>query len=89
MYFLFEKTLIFFRCKDFINFCEIHRSFFFSSPNFPNQKKCCDVLFNSDPVFTYAGTCFTTKRAIFETMPFTYSSVKVWLNSQTAISPGM
>jgi hypothetical protein len=40
------------------------------------------------PFFSNAGTCFTTYAEITETLPFTFSSVKVWLNMNSKNSPG-
>jgi len=52
------------------------------------RQKCCGALFNPTPFFTSAGTCFTTNQQILEVLPFTFSSIKIWLNLQSDNSPG-
>ena len=54
-----------FSCEDFIMYCEIHRRQY---PSAAPKKvlgtklpTCCQALFDPIPIFTYSGTCFTTK----------------------------
>ena len=76
------------RCEDFISMCEVHRRFLFSGSGYPDEKKCCGTLFNPVPFFSHTGTCFTTHATVYERSPFTFSSIKVWLNVETKNSPG-
>jgi len=76
------------RCDDFVTLCEVHREFYLSSEDAKPEEKCCGAIFNSTPFFSNTGTCFTTHAEIVETIPFSFSSIKVWLNMQTANSPG-
>ena len=76
------------RCEDFITLCEVHREFYISSPNVSWTEKCCGAIFNPVPFFSPTGTCFTTYAEITEFLPFTFSSVKVWLNMNSKNSPG-
>ena len=68
-------------CTSFVTFCEIHSVFI-------DHAKCCDTIFNSRPIFSREGTCFTTKKRIMETTPYAFSSVKVWLNTELVLTPG-
>ena len=66
------------KCNEFVFFCEIHRKFYITpamdtSGAFNNS--CCDGnYFNSEPIFTNEGTCFTTTKEILETVPAASSS---------------
>lgn len=82
---LFHKVAV--RCNDFIRFCEVHRRFLMPG-NEMGRKSCCEQIFNQVPIFTTLGTCYTTNAAIWESYPFTFSNIKVWLDVRTSNSPG-
>ncbi len=84
----FTSALNMYRCDDFITLCEVHREFYLSSPDIDPKEKCCNAIFNPVPFFSHTGTCFTTHAEIIETLPFTFSSIKVWLNMRSDNSPG-
>jgi hypothetical protein len=63
-----------------IIYCEIHRKQFLGSPakqalgaSFPT---CCEHLFNPSPIFTYSGTCFTTKMFVEEDLASIFNSMQ-------------
>lgn len=66
------------RCEDFIQFCEIHQ----------HPRHCCGQFFNTKPLFTNLGTCFSTNIHVWELHPFSFSNIKVWLDVRTSKSPG-
>lgn len=81
---LFHKVAT--KCQDFVRFCEIHRRILI--PGFNTTGSCCDQVFNKTPFFTTLGTCYTTNAEIWESYPFTFSNIKVWLDVRTKQSPG-
>jgi hypothetical protein len=68
--------------------CDIHGEYLFSTPDLPEEKKCCGSFFDPHPFFVNTGTCFTSNKEVWEKWPFTFSFVKIWLNVQSNISPG-
>jgi hypothetical protein len=88
---LYHKIAI--GCHDFIGFCEIHRRFLQGSHRSdgsptPKNQSCCGQLFNPTPFFSSSGTCFTTHGRVWENFPYTFSSIKIWLNVWEDNSPG-
>ena len=84
-----ERKIFISRCADFLPMCEIHSKYYFSSNAVDTGETCCGTIFSPIPFFSNAGTCFTSHAEIWEFTPFTYSSIKVWLNIQTDNSPGL
>lgn len=70
-------NIFFSSCDDFIQFCEIHQTYYFASNS---NETCCGTIFNTTPFFSPTGTCFTTQKEVIENLPFAFSSIKVWLN---------
>ena len=81
---LFHKIAV--RCEQFVKFCEIHRRILMGKPY--GSISCCKEIFNQKPFFTTLGTCYTTNVSIWESYPFTFSNIKVWLDVRTNSSPG-
>ncbi len=50
--------------------------------------RCCGTFFDTEPIFTSTGVCFTSKMKIVETYPSSLSSVKIWLNTNMKNTPG-
>ena len=71
----------FYRCEHLISFCDIHSNFLMSKAgdNF-NESSCCEAMFNTTPIFTYMGTCYTTNQPLIERLPSIFSSVVMWLD---------
>ena len=71
-----------------ITFCDIHSNFLMSKSgeNFhdeddgPMDPSCCEAMFNTTPIFTYMGTCYTTNQPLIERLPSIFSSVVIWLD---------
>ena len=74
----------YYRCTDFVRYCEVHRRPYYSN----ETHNCCKEMFNEKPFFTSLGTCYTTNAVLFERFPFSFSNIKVWLDAQTSQSPG-
>ena len=68
-----------------INFCEVHKEMLIP---FQNKQHCCGLLFDAEPIFTNRGTCYRTKRKIYENFPYTFSSIKVWTKLLKKETPG-
>lgn len=68
-------------CDDLVGFCENHNKFYPNNQTrvVVNETSCCEMLFHPDPIFTFMGTCYTTKVAIVETNPSVFESVNIWL----------
>ena len=79
-------------CEDFIIYCEIHRMQYLSVV--PKkalnavEPTCCEFLFNETPIFTFSGTCFTTKIPVMEYQASIYSSMQIWLQLDRDRTPG-
>ncbi len=59
--------------------CEVHRAFYMANHMWDDPfPSCCDEFFDQEPIFTNEGTCYTTKKAVVETVASTVSSLKVW-----------
>lgn len=79
---LYHKIAV--RCSDFVRFCEVHRRIY-NGQN--SSKSCCEEIFNQIPFFTTMGTCYSTNTTIWESYPFTFSNIKVWLDAKTKKTP--
>eukprot|EP00095_Tigriopus_kingsejongensis_P003153 snap_masked-scaffold791_size96783-processed-gene-0.4 protein:Tk03153 transcript:snap_masked-scaffold791_size96783-processed-gene-0.4-mRNA-1 annotation:"histone h2a-like" len=75
---LFQEVAV--RCNDFIPYCDLHGSVYYSNGSDPDQITCCERLFQNRPIFTPAGTCFVSTAEIWEFYPFIFSSMKIWLD---------
>ncbi len=53
----------------------------------PDEENCCKSVLDDRPLFTAQGTCFYTKRRIYEAHPYTWSSVEAWLKFDGEQSP--
>ena len=42
-------------------------------------ESCCQQMFDEKMFLTSFGVCYSTKREIFESFPFQFSSIKIWL----------
>ena len=71
------------RCNEFVLTCEVHRH----TLNNPDQN-CCDILFDTEPIFTGKGTCYRTNKTIYEYYPYSFSSIKIWTNLLQDQTPG-
>ena len=71
------------RCNEFVLTCEVHRH----TLNNPDQH-CCDILFDTEPIFTGKGTCYRTNKTIYEYYPYSFSSIKIWTNLLQDQTPG-
>ena len=71
--------LHFFRCEDFVYFCDVHHTFSMGP-------RCCGTLFNPDPVFTHSGVCYTIKTDIVEYLASSYSSIRFYFTIDNANS---
>ena len=71
------------RCNEFVLICEVHRH----TLNNPDQH-CCDILFDTEPIFTGKGTCYRTNKTIYEYYPYSFSSIKIWTNLLQDQTPG-
>ncbi len=71
-------------------FCEEHRKFYVQEgiPQYEGFPVCCGSLFEEEPFFSPAGTCFTSKVQIKETFPSINSNIRMWLSTRKEISPG-
>ena len=58
-------------CPEMIVYCQVH-----GEPRF--SEDCCNTSFHTLPNFSAFGTCYTTKNVIWESIPLTYSSHKIW-----------
>lgn len=66
-----------YRCEDTIIFCEVHKQFYNGPAGADNA--CCGQFFDPTPIFSYQGTCYTTKFQVMETLPYIYNSIKLWV----------
>ena len=67
-----------FPCESFVIYCEEHRVPKVSrNVNGNVNNSCCSFFFNKDPIFTQAGTCYTTNKPIMETFPASFNSFKI------------
>ena len=73
---LYKKLAI--PCQNTINFCEIHRIFY--EPDVGNGQHCCQVLFDTNPIFTPQGTCYRTNVTIYEYVRLAFSNIRIWTN---------
>ena len=73
---LYKRLAI--HCNETVNFCEIHRRFY--DPTIGDGRHCCEVLFDTNPIFTHKGTCYKTNRTIFEHFPLAFSNIRIWTN---------
>ena len=62
------------RCDQFVGFCDIQGTFYSRKTN-----SCCGAIFDPDPFFAFTGTCFKMKASIYETIPYVFHSINVWL----------
>ena len=76
-------------CEDLIMFCEDHRKFYISQIVAPTNESesCCQRFFNTTPIFSLAGTCYTTNTPILETFPASFNMFKVWADLTDTITP--
>ncbi len=76
-------------CEDFILFCSYHNKFFVSPfITGANHTSCCQDLFGGQrPTFSSAGTCYTTNTLVTEDLPSTYSSLEIYADVRTEITP--
>ena len=71
-----------FRCEDFVIYCELHRDQLMGKV--PREvlnvtgPTCCQYMFHTKPIFTYSGTCYTSKIPIEESKASIFSSVQIW-----------
>ena len=72
------------RCNEFVLSCEVHRH----TLNDPDHH-CCDVLFDTEPIFTNKGTCYRTNKTIYEYYPYSFSAIKIWTNLLQDQTPGI
>ena len=63
--------------------CEVHRH----TLNNPDQH-CCDILFDSEPIFTNKGTCYRTNKTVYEYYPYSFSAIKIWTSLLQDQTPG-
>ena len=72
---------ILYRCENFVYYCEIHHLYY-------NATECCNNIFESKPFFSISGICYTTKLAINEQYPSSYSNIKFYfrLDREAAFS---
>ena len=78
-----KKIFCFVSCEVLVQFCEIHGQFYASNDDLTTEGEmsCCQAIFNPQPIFDYAGTCYTTNQPILEFTPYIYSTITIWLNS--------
>ncbi len=51
-------------------------------------ESCCSALFHPEPIFTWAGTCYSTKKKMLEQFPSTANAIKFWMRIDDDDSPG-
>ena len=76
--------LFFNSCEVLVQFCEIQGKFYGNVNELSGaeeEQNCCDVLFNTTPMFDYAGTCYTTNQPVVEFTASMFSSITIWLNA--------
>ena len=65
-------------CEQFVGYCDVRGN---------RTVRCCDTVFDPDPIFAFTGTCFKMDMTSYETVPFVFRSINVWLKFRNEITP--
>ena len=78
-------------CELIVIYCELHRESFTSNrfPGGKDETSCCTLFFNEDPIFSLAGTCYTTNVAIAETNAASFSSFTLMADLTDQLTPAL